>query len=34
MLRYAKSLPNLWKPPVMDASFFPPASQLTEGEKL
>jgi hypothetical protein len=33
VLRYAKSLPNLWKPPVMDASFFPPAPQLTEGEQ-
>ena len=33
VLRYAKSLPNLWKPPVMDASFFPPAPQLTEGKK-
>jgi hypothetical protein len=33
VLRYAKSLPNLWKPPVMDASFFPPTPQLMEGDK-
>jgi hypothetical protein len=31
VLRYAKSLPNLWKPPVMDASCFP-KPMLTEGE--
>jgi hypothetical protein len=33
VLRYAKSLPNLWKPEPIDASFFPSALQLPEETK-
>jgi hypothetical protein len=32
-LRYAKSLPNLWKPEPIDASFFPSVPQLPEETK-